>query len=119
MVSVRRDDGVSPGYRRLHPDGDGFLAVVEVAEPADEFGLVERVGGDLHPPHQGHVAEEGEELRRRGLDGARGGFDEVGCEWERGFDCYWCGVCGDVAAEGGGEGGGEWLEEGGGSGGES
>jgi len=70
MVAVGGDDGVLFSDGGLHADGDGLLAVVEVAEAADELGLVEGVSGDLHAPHQGHVAEEGEELRGGGRDRA-------------------------------------------------
>jgi len=37
-----------------------------VAKAADELGLVEGVRGNLHAPHQGHITEEGEELRGEG-----------------------------------------------------
>ncbi|KAG5521065.1 hypothetical protein RHGRI_033578 [Rhododendron griersonianum] len=109
MIPVRRDDAILPGDRGLHPDGDGLLAVVEVAEAADELGLVERVGGDLHPAHGGHVAEEGHELGGGGLDGAGGGVAVVGGEGDAGLD-------GDGV--GGGEGAAEGGEGGGGGGGE-
>ena len=62
----------------------------------DQFGLVERVGGDLHAAHRCHVAKEGEELRRRGLDRERWRFAFVGGEWNVGGDWEWqtllCGV---------------------------
>jgi len=70
VVAVGGDDAVFSGDAGLHADGDGLLAVVEVAEAADEFGLVEGVGGDLHAAHEGHVAEEGKELGGGGGDGA-------------------------------------------------
>ena len=101
VVPVRRDDRVLPGDRRLHPHGQSLLPVVEVAEPADQFGLVERVGGDLHAAHASHVAEEGEDLGGGGLHGARRRVAEVGLERDGGFDCDGGCVCGDVAAEGG------------------
>ena len=67
-----------------------------MAKPTDQFGLVERVGGDLHATHCCHVAEEGEELRRCGLDGARWQFAFVEGEWNGGGDRDWqtllCGV---------------------------
>lgn len=72
MVAVRRDDGVLLRDRRLHPDGHGLLAVVQVAEASDQLRLVERIGRDLHAAHQGHGAEEGEELLGGGFDGAGG-----------------------------------------------
>lgn len=71
MIAVGGDDTVLLGDGGFHADGDRFLSVVEVAESSDEFSLVERIGGDLHPAHGGHVTEEGEELLRGGLDGAR------------------------------------------------
>ena len=101
VVPVRRDDRVLPRDRRLHPHGQSLLPVVEVAEPADQFGLVERVRGDLHAPHASHVAEEGEDLRRGGLHGARRRVAEVGLERDGGFDRDGGCVCGDVAADGG------------------
>lgn len=70
MVAVGGDDAVFSGDAGLHTDGDGFLAVVEVAESADEFGLVEGVGGDLHSAHEGHLTEEGKELGGGGGNGA-------------------------------------------------
>lgn len=86
VIAVRGDDGIGAGDGGLHPDGDGLLAVVEVAEPADELGLIEGIRGDLHPAHHGHVAEEGEELGRGGGDVARGRVDDVGGEGDRGLD---------------------------------
>lgn len=70
MVTVGGDDAVTARDGGLHPDGDGLLAVVQVAEAADELGLVEGVCGDLHAAHQRHVAEERDKLRRGGFDGA-------------------------------------------------
>ena len=86
VVAVGGDDGIGAGDGGLHADGDGLLAVVEVAEPADELGLVEGVGGDLHAAHEGHVAEEGDELGGGGGDIARGWVDEVGGERDRCLD---------------------------------
>ena len=60
----------------------------------DQFGLVEQVGGDLHAAHRRHDAEEGEELRRRGLDGAQRRFTFVGGEWNGGLDHEGSGVIG-------------------------
>jgi len=70
VVAVGGDDAVLARDRSLHPHRDGLLAVVEVAEAADQLGLVEGVRRDLHPPHQRHVTEERDELRWGGLDGA-------------------------------------------------
>jgi len=70
VVAVGGDDAVLTRDRSLHPHRDGLLTVVEVAEAADQLGLVERVRRDLHPPHQRHIAEEREKLRPGGLDGA-------------------------------------------------
>ncbi|WVZ10150.1 hypothetical protein V8G54_014680 [Vigna mungo] len=70
VVAVGGDDAVLSGDAGLHTHGDGFLAVVEVAESADEFGLVERVGSDLHAAHEGHVTEKGKQLGGRSGDGA-------------------------------------------------
>lgn len=72
-----------------------------MAEPADEFGFVKRIGGNFHPAHQGHVAEEGHEFLSRGLDGAGGRVYPVAGEGNAGFDGD-CGggVGGDVAEVG-------------------
>jgi hypothetical protein len=92
VVAVGGDDGVGAGDGGLHADGDGLLAVVEVAEPADELGLVERVGRDLEPPHERHVAEEGDELAGRGGGVAGRRVHDVRLEGHRGF--YGDRVCG-------------------------
>ena len=86
VVAVGGDDGVGAGDGGLHADGDGLLAVVEVAETADELGLVEGVGGDLHAAHDGHVAEEGHELGGGGGHVAGGRVDEVGGEGDGRLD---------------------------------
>ena len=57
-----------------------------MAKPTDQFGLVERVGGDLHTAHCCRVTKEGEELQRRGLDRARRRFTFMGGEWNGGLD---------------------------------
>ena len=85
VVAVGGDDAVFLCDGGVHADGDGLLAVVEVAEAADELGLVEAVGGDLHAAHDGHVAEEGEELGGGGGDGARGRVAVVGGEGDGGL----------------------------------
>lgn len=86
VIAVSGDDAVLLGDGGLHADGHGFLSVVQVAEPADQLGLVERVRGDLHAAHRRHVAEEGEELLGRGVDGARRRLAVVGGEGDRGLD---------------------------------
>jgi hypothetical protein len=86
VISVGGDDAVSLGDGGLHADGDGLLAVVEVAEASNEFGLVEGIGGDLHAAHDRHVVEEGEQLLRSGLHGARRRLDPVGRERDAGLD---------------------------------
>ena len=86
MVAVGGDDAVLLCDRCLHADGDSLLAVVEVAEFTDQLGLVKRVSGDLHPPHRRHVAEEGRELLRGGIDGARRRIALVACERDAGLD---------------------------------
>lgn len=114
MVAVRGDDAVLLGDGGLHADGDGLLPVVEVAEPPDQLGLVQGVGGDLGAAHQGHGAEEADQLLRGRLDGPGRGLASVGGEGHGGLDGDRRGVRGDRAAEeGGGNGGGEGLEEGG------
>lgn len=106
MVAIRRDYAVLPRDRGLHADRHRLLPVVQVAKPPDQLRLVERVGGDLHPPHPRHVAEEGEELLGGGLHGAGGRLDVVACEGERRLH-------GDRIRGGGGEEarGGEGLEQ--------
>ena len=94
MVAVGGDDAVLCD-RYLHADGDSLLAIVEVAESADQLGLVELVRGDLHPPHRRHVAEEGHELLRGGIDGARQRIVLVGCEGDAGLDGDGGGVVGE------------------------
>lgn len=77
-----------------------------MAETADQLGLVERIGGDLHPTHGGHVAEEGHELLRGGVDSARWGIDFVAGEGDAGLDGDDGGVIGRESAAEGGCGGG-------------
>ena len=86
VVAVGRDDGVGAGGGRLHAHRDGLLAVVEVAEAADQLRLVQRVRRDLRAAHGGHVAEEGGELARRGGHLARGRVHDVGLVGDRGLD---------------------------------
>lgn len=86
VIAVRGDDGIGAGDGGLHPDGDGLLAVVEVAEAADQLRLVQRVRRDLRAAHGGHVAEEGGELARRGGHLARGRVHDVGLVGDRGLD---------------------------------
>lgn len=101
MVSVGSDDTILSRDGGFHADRHRFLAVVEVAETADEFGFVERVGGNFHPAHQGHVAEERHEFLCCGIDGTGGRLDLVAGEGNAGFDGD-CGggVGGDVAEVG-------------------
>ncbi|GJN36581.1 hypothetical protein PR202_gb25457 [Eleusine coracana subsp. coracana] len=61
----------------LHADRDGLLAVVEVAEPTDELGLIQGINSDLHMAHHGHVTEEGNELGGGGGDVPEGWVGEV------------------------------------------
>lgn len=100
VVTVGCDDAVLLRDRRLHADGDRLLPVVEVAEAADQLGLVERISGDLHAPHLRHVLEEGNELLRAGLDGAGGRLAPVGCEGDGGLDGDGTCLGGDGSAEG-------------------
>lgn len=101
MVSVRRDDAVLSSNRGLHANSNRFLAVVQVTEAPNELGLVERVGGDLHPTHQRHISEEAHELLIRRLDGARRRIDVVGAEGEISLDGDGGGGIGGEVAEGG------------------
>lgn len=70
MVTVGSDYAILFSNRGFHSDGDRFLAVVEMAESANQLRLVERIGSDFHAAHERHVSEEGEELLRCGLNGA-------------------------------------------------
>lgn len=70
MITVRSNDAILFRNGGFHTDGDSFLAIVQVTETSDELGFVERIGGDFHASHQGHVAEEGHEFLRVGFDGA-------------------------------------------------
>ena len=68
-----------PGYDliaflqgHLHPDDDGFLADIEMAEAADRTHAVELAGLLLETADQQHVAQRGElllpgEFRRRAV----------------------------------------------------
>lgn len=111
MIAIGGDYTVLLGNRRFHSDGDGFLAVVQVAESADKLGFIERIGGDFHPAHQSHVAEEGEQFLRSGLNGAGWRVRVVAGEGEIGLDSNR--RCGEVAR--GGKSGGDGLEESGGT----
>ena len=51
VTPISGDDLVLSIDRRFHANGDCFLADGEVAEPADELLLVERVGSLFHPAH--------------------------------------------------------------------
>jgi hypothetical protein len=117
VVAVGGDDGIGAGDGGLHADGDGLLAVVEVAEPTDKLGFVEGVGRDLHAAHEGHVAEEGDELSGGGGDITRGWVDEVGGERDRCLDGERCRGVGDRSrrheCRGLGPGSGEAANEGG------
>ena len=46
MVTIRRQHGVIAGQRGLCANGHGLLAIVQVAESADELLLVELQQGD-------------------------------------------------------------------------
>lgn len=94
MVAVSSDDTILLCDRGLHSHGHSFLAVVEMAEPADQLGLVERVRCDLHAPHRRHAAEEGEELLRVGVHGARRRVALVRSEGHGGLDCEGSAVIG-------------------------
>ena len=67
VVAVGSHDGVLVIDAGLHADADGLLAVVQVAEPADELSLVQDVGGDFHPSHAKEVLEEAQYFSLRGL----------------------------------------------------
>lgn len=68
MASVRSDELVDGGDSTLNTNGHGLLANGEMAETADELGLVQSVGGHLHTAHGGHVAVHANELFLGDLD---------------------------------------------------
>lgn len=107
MVAVGCDDGVGRGEGRFHADGDGFLAIVEVAEAADELGFVEEVGRELGAAEEGEGAEEGEEFGGGGGDRGGWGSALVG---DKGVSFDGEGRGGEAAKERGGRGG-EAVEE--------
>lgn len=86
MVAIGGDYAILLGDSRFHSDRHRFLAVVEVAETADQLRFVERIGGDLHPTHHRHISEEGYELFGGGGDGARRWFAVVAGEGDTGLD---------------------------------
>ncbi|MQM00570.1 hypothetical protein Taro_033307 [Colocasia esculenta] len=111
VVPIGRDDGILAGDSGLHADGDGLLAVVEVAESTDELGLVEGVRGDLHPTHHGHFPEEPHELPGGGLDLPRGRLALVADEGDAGLHGDGGGLVGEMAEPGGDAGGQEGPAE--------
>lgn len=77
-----------------------------MAKTADQLSLVERVSGDFHPAHQGHVTEEPEQLLGTSLDRTGGLVAVVGCEGDGSLDGEGgrvIGSGGEGTAEGGGE----------------
>jgi len=79
VVAVGGDEGVSAGdvASMLTAMASWLLPIIEVAETADELGLVERVRPYLGAAHEGHVAE-GKELARGGGGGAGRRVHDVG-----------------------------------------
>jgi hypothetical protein len=103
MAAVRGDDTVILGDTMLQTDGNGFLygthqtssarqchdrtwnhstnlADSEMAEAADELGLVEGVGGHLHAAHGRHLPVHRQQLGLGDLHVEVGGVAEVGAE---------------------------------------
>ncbi|KAI8009855.1 Sodium/calcium exchanger NCL1 [Camellia lanceoleosa] len=68
VAAIGGDDAILLGDRRFHSDRHYFLAVVKVAETADQLRFVERIGDDLHSTHHRHVSKEGYELFGGGSD---------------------------------------------------
>ncbi len=63
MVAIAGDDRVpADGERGLEPDGDGFLANIEVAETADQAEAVKLAGALLEAADQQHLAVEFEQF---------------------------------------------------------
>src|SRR4051812_26795084 len=62
VIAIGSDNRILAADRRLHPDHDGFLADVQMAEAADQAHAVELSGALLEPPDQQHVAIERLEL---------------------------------------------------------
>jgi hypothetical protein len=75
VVAVAGDDLVAFAGDRLHADGDGFLADVEMAEAADQAHPIQLAGPLLEAADQQHFAIPGEHLL---LGRARGGFLGLG-----------------------------------------
>ena len=86
MIAVGCDDGVLLRQRRLHADAHSLLAVVEVAEPADELALVQHVGRDLEAAHEVRLREHVHDLRLARLHRLGRGFDVVRFERHRDVD---------------------------------
>ncbi len=62
VVAVSRYDLVALLERHLHPDDHGFLADIEVAEPADRAHAIKLPGLLLEAPDQQHLAQRCEFL---------------------------------------------------------
>ena len=62
MIAVSGYDLIAPFQGHLHADDDGFLADIEVAEPADRAHAVELAGLLLETPDQQHVAQRAQFL---------------------------------------------------------
>src|SRR5690606_3095061 len=62
VVAIAGDDGVVVSDRRLHPDHHGFLADIEMAEPADQPHAVELARLLLEAADEQHVAVMLDEL---------------------------------------------------------
>ena len=54
-----------------------LFSLLQVAEAANQFGLVLHVGRNLEPPHAEHGLEEAHQLAARRGDGGGGGVDAV------------------------------------------
>ena len=62
VIAVGGDDRILLREGGFHADAHRLLAVVQVAEPADELALVEDVRRDLEAPHEVRLGEHIDDL---------------------------------------------------------
>ena len=62
MAAIAGDDAVGGGDSVFEAYRDGFLSDSQMTEPANHLGLVQRVGGHLHPPRDLHLLVHRQEL---------------------------------------------------------
>ena len=86
VIAVGGDDRILLRESGFHADAHGLLAVVQMAEPADELALVEDVRRNLEAPHEVRLGEHIDDLRLRSFHHLRGGLDVVRLEGHRDLD---------------------------------